>query len=341
MRILVDILHPAHVHFFRNYIAEAKARGDQVLVTSRDKDVTEVLLDAYGIDHQTISTKRSGGSGLTTEWAARTVRLFRIARRFDPDVMLGIMGVSVAPVGKMLRRPAIVFYDTEVARRTNSIVYPMAASVVTPDCYEAEPRSNQTMYPGYHELAYLHPDRFSPDVTILEQFGLDRDEPYAIVRFVDQDSSHDGSEVALSASQKTSLVRELADNMHVRISSEGVIPDDLKELNLNGPLHQVHHVLAFASTYIGESATMASEAAMLSTPSVFIGQTSRGYVNELSECYGLIERFVPMEAERAARAAIALATQQDLSTRSDSHLRMLGDKTDVTTWMLTFMDQFR
>lgn len=341
MRILVDILHPAHVHFFRNYIAEAQARGDQVLVTSRDKDVTGILLDAFDIDHQMISRKQSGGNRLTTEWAARTARLYRIARRFNPDVLIGIMGVSIAPVGRLLRKPAIVFYDTEVARRTNAIVYPMATSIVTPDCYEAKPRTNQVMYPGYHELAYLHPNRFSPDAAILDQFGIERDEPFAIVRFVNQDSSHDGSEIALSDSQKTLLVQELADKMNVTISSEGRLPPGLEALNLTGPLHQVHHVLAFASTYIGESATMASEAAMLSTPSTFIGQTSRGYVNELSDRYGLIERFIPMEAELATATAIALTVKPDSETRSERHLRMIADKVDVTAWMLEFMDHFR
>ena len=38
MRVLIDILHPAHVHFFRNFHAEMEGRGHQVCITARDKD---------------------------------------------------------------------------------------------------------------------------------------------------------------------------------------------------------------------------------------------------------------------------------------------------------------
>ncbi len=39
MRILVDIGHPAHVHFFKNFIWEMEKRGHEFIVTARDKDV--------------------------------------------------------------------------------------------------------------------------------------------------------------------------------------------------------------------------------------------------------------------------------------------------------------
>ncbi|GMQ94822.1 MAG: DUF354 domain-containing protein [Acidimicrobiia bacterium] len=341
MRILVDILHPAHVHFFRNYIEMAIEAGDEVSVTSRDKDVTVLLLDAFHIEHDTISAQRKGNSGLAIEWARRTPKLFGIARRFEPDVLIGIMGVSIAPVARLLRKPSIVFYDTEVARRTNSIVYPMASVVATPDCYEGDPRANQITYPGYHELAYLHPNRFTPDGRVLNEFGIDDDEPYAVVRFVGQDSSHDGDEVALSDSSKIEMVRALEGRSRVVISSEAPLPHDIAHLRLEGPLHKIHHVLSFASTCVGESATMATEAAMLSTPSVFIGETSRGYVNELTERYGLIERFTPSTANAAIAAAVESIDATDSRTREEAHTRMLNDKIDVTAWIGTFMDGYR
>ncbi len=341
MRILVDILHPAHVHFFRNYIAAAEERGDEVLVTSREKDVTTVLLDAYGIPHQTISRQGSGSGGLAAEWAARTPRLLGRARRFDPDVLIGIMGVSIAPVARLLRRPSAVFYDTEVAKRTNSMVYPMAAAVVTPDCYEGARRRNQITYPGYHELAYLHPSRFTPDRRVLTEFGIEQNAPYSVVRFVGQDSSHDGGEIALGHDRKVLLVRELERFGRVVVSSESSLPPEIADHRLTGPLHKVHHVLAFATTCVGESATMATEAAVLGTSSVFIGQTSRGYIDELADRYQLIDRFTPGELTAALSSAAAAITTGESSDRSDRHSRMLKDKVDVTAWMTTFMERYR
>ena len=52
MRILFDMGHPAHVHFFKNAIWELEKQGHEVKVTARDKDVTLELLEAYGIPYE-------------------------------------------------------------------------------------------------------------------------------------------------------------------------------------------------------------------------------------------------------------------------------------------------
>lgn len=133
MKILIDILHPAHVHFFRPFREEMSARGHEFLVTARQKDVTIELLEAYEIPHTVLSRQRTGRAGLAYELASRTARLIRIARRFRPDVMTGIMGPSIALAGTALRIPRVVFYDTEIATSTNRWVYPMSTAVCTPE----------------------------------------------------------------------------------------------------------------------------------------------------------------------------------------------------------------
>ena len=45
MNILVDIGHPAHVHFFKGFLGEARSRGDRIVVTTRNKEITNALLD--------------------------------------------------------------------------------------------------------------------------------------------------------------------------------------------------------------------------------------------------------------------------------------------------------
>ena len=130
MRILIDILHPAHVHFFRNFHAEMTDRGHQLCITARDKDRSVELLQAFGLPYQQISRQKSG-AGLAVELAGRTARLMKIMRSFRPDVMAGIMGPSIALAGAVRRVPAVVFYDTEFAVQTNRIVYPLAHSVCT------------------------------------------------------------------------------------------------------------------------------------------------------------------------------------------------------------------
>ena len=55
MKILIDICHPGHVHFYKNFFWEMQNRGHNIIVTSREKEVTSSLLDHYKIKHQIIS----------------------------------------------------------------------------------------------------------------------------------------------------------------------------------------------------------------------------------------------------------------------------------------------
>jgi predicted glycosyltransferase len=44
MRILIDIGHPAHVHYFKNAINQLQQRGHAVFVVAREKEVSFRLL---------------------------------------------------------------------------------------------------------------------------------------------------------------------------------------------------------------------------------------------------------------------------------------------------------
>ncbi|MEA3502044.1 MAG: DUF354 domain-containing protein [Actinomycetota bacterium] len=341
MRILVDLLHPAHVHVFRNLISQMQVNGDEVLVTARDKDVTLALLDEYDIEHLTISNQASGTVGLVGEWALRSTRLARVARSFKPDVLTGIMGVSIAPVGKLLRIPSVVFYDTEFATTTNRVVYPLATAVVTPDCYSAPVNGNHIQHQSYHELAYLHPDRFQPDPDVVAGAGIDPDSRYFIVRFVSWEASHDRGELALTSDQKRALIHQLANRGRVLISSEMPLPGDLERFAYRGPTSAIHHVMAFASLVVGESATMASEAAVLGTPAVYVATTSRGYIDDLQERYGLVRHFDPTAFEDALDTASSFTGDDAQRSAAQARERLLHDKVDLTDWMVDFFERYR
>jgi predicted glycosyltransferase len=289
----------------------------------------------------TISSQASGTSGLIGEWAIRTTRLGRIARSFKPDVVTGIMGVSIAPVGRLLRKPALVFYDTEVAKQTNRFVYPVASAVITPDCYDAPVRGHHITYPGYHELAYLHPNRFTPDADKLAAFGLSAGEPFTVIRFVSWESSHDGGEVALGTAQKVALVDRLQQHGRIVISSEGPLPDSLAPLSLTGPVEDIHHVLSYATATVGESSTMASESAVLGTPAIHVAQTSRGYVDDLGHRYGLVEHFTPKEFHAAVAAAEHIVAHPDAESAGKARSKLLAEKIDVSSWMIDYLERFR
>lgn len=339
MRILVEILHPAHVHFFRHAIAFWRERGDRVCVLSRDKECANALLEAYGIPYRSISAIGKKKISLAAELPARLWRMWRICRRFQPDVLTGIMGVTIAPVGRLIRKPAVVFYDTENAALTNRFVYPLAHSVCTPDCYRGRVRGRHLTYPGYHELAYLHPDRFTPDPDVPRRLGTDPESPFFIVRLVSWQASHDVGESGLSLEFLERIVRRLEPLGRVLLSSEKPLPSRLEPYRFSAPPETIHHFLAFARLVIGESATMASEAAVLGTPAFFISDTGRGYTDEQEKRYGLVFNFKRPEENRILGKLEELLKLPDLKAEfNPNHLRLLRDKIDTTAWMIDYLD---
>jgi uncharacterized protein len=346
VRVLFDILHPTHVHIFRNLIQELGARGHQSYVTMREKDVAKALLDQYQVPYEVISRQRSG-AGLGVEFVERGARLWRSISRFRPDFLVGCMGPSIASVGRLRRALVadrariVVFYDTEMASLTNSFVYPLADYVCTADCYQAKVRGNHLTYPSYQQLAYLHPQRFTPDRGVVTAAGIDPSSRYFLVRFVAYEASHDLGVNGIPLAKKLALVRALSEHGKVYVSSEKALPPELKPYALQVSASHMHHVLAFASLLVGESATMASEAACLGVSAVYISPHGRGYTDEQERRYGLVHNFTGARFDSDwVRAAGALAGDAGLVARARlAHQRLLDDKVDLTAWMLQLLEE--
>ena len=82
---------------------------------------------------------------------------------------------------------------------------------------------------------------------------------------------------------------------------------------------------------------MASEAAILGVPSIYINTRVDGYINELSRKYELIHHF--QESKPAVEKAIELAGANNLAMiHSEKRQRMLAEKIDVTAWMVDFIE---
>ena len=102
MRILFDMGHPAHVHFFKNAIWELQKRGHQVKITARDKDVTLELLEAYGIPYENRGSAGAGTLNKTLNMIKTDFKMLKIAKKFKPDVMCGILNPYTAQVSRSI-----------------------------------------------------------------------------------------------------------------------------------------------------------------------------------------------------------------------------------------------
>jgi predicted glycosyltransferase len=191
MRAIVTIQHPGHVHFFKHAIRELQSQGHELHVFARENEVTVELLERAGIDHEVLAGESNSLFSLAAVQATYETRLLRRARRIGPDVITAIGGVAAAHVASVVGAKSVVFYDTEHATIITKLAYTLADVVCTPECYQGDIGSKHRTYPGYHELAYLHPDRFEPDPAVLADAGLEPDDTLVVMRLSSWDSSHD------------------------------------------------------------------------------------------------------------------------------------------------------
>ena len=340
MRIALDLLHPAHVHFFRHFRELMIERGHEVIVFSRKKDVTIELLEADNIPHTVLSTQRAGVGSLVLEMGIRCSRLYKQLKQRPPDVFLGIMGPAIAVTGKLFPRcKTIVYYDNESARSVNKAVYRLADLYCTPRAYQDDAGPNHIRYPGYHELAYLHPNRFQPDPLIRHKYNIGT-QPLFVLRFVAWESIHDVGETGLSLQLKREVIKRLSKRGQVVISSESPLPPEFEAYRLNIEPQDIHHILSHASILIGESSTMASEAAILGAHAFFVSKTGRGVNDEQEKRYGINHCFDHQQDDEVLRRLESILSlpniRQDGERRRD---RLLSECIDVTQWMVDLVER--
>lgn len=335
MRFLFDAHHPAHVHFFRHLLGELRKEGHETLVVVRDKDCTVALLDEFGIPFHRLAPCRGGVAGLALEMAERHLRLSAIVARFRPDLLVGIAGLTLTHVGRLRGTPSVVFTDTEHARLSHFLFLRWATAICTPSCYPRRYGARQVSYPSYHELAYLHPRRFDASRAdeILAARGLASDRPFVVCRFVSWKAAHDIGKRGFSRDQIRPLLDGLSRFGDVYVSSEARLPPEFDRHRLPTRTTEIHHALARAALYVGEGATMASEAAVLGTPAIYVNPLRVCYVTEEEERYGLVRQFATPRVDSVIRAAEELLSPAGRERARDGHRRLLADKIDLTAWM--------
>jgi uncharacterized protein len=290
MKLHVDLIHPANIHYFKHFINEMKEKEHEIIITARNKDVLQHLLINYNysfIDSGKGSIGR-GALGKAFYLMVTTIKYFFLYLLNKPDYVLSFGSTPCAFASSLLSIPHIAFEDTEHANLNRKLYAPFTDFVGTPLCFYEAIGEKQFKFDGYMELFYLHKNRFAPNIKVLDELGLNKEKDFVFLRFVSWGAFHDIGEKGVSKEDKIKIVKKISKTVQVVISSEGDLPEELKEYELSISPEKIHDVLAFAKLYIGEGGTMASECAMLGVPSIYINSLPlMGYLRE-AENVGLL-----------------------------------------------------
>ena len=143
MRIVVDINHPAHVHYFKNYIWEMSSQGHEILITASDKDISFKLLDLYGFDYVNLGTYGRSLFEKVLKIPLLDFRMYLAVKDFKPDIFLGAGSIRAAHTARLLKKPSIILENTEVSGEQIFMYAPFADAILTPSSFLKNLRQEQ------------------------------------------------------------------------------------------------------------------------------------------------------------------------------------------------------
>ncbi len=145
MKILIDINHPAHVHYCKNFIWEMQKRGHKILITATDKEMTHQLLKNYQFDFISMGTHGNSIIKKIINLPKMDFKMFLAARNFKPDIFLGCGSIRAAHTAAILRKTCINLEDTEDSIGQIRLYRPFVQCICTPSCF-LKPLGSKTSF---------------------------------------------------------------------------------------------------------------------------------------------------------------------------------------------------
>jgi len=346
MRILIYCAHPAQYHFFKNIIKKLVEKGHVIKLLIKTKDILETLVNEDGCEYENILARgnKNGFFPLLLALIKRDLKIFSIARKFKPDILIG-SDASVTQVGWFMRKPRLIVGedDYRIVKKLHWLMMPFANAVLTPvGCQLGPFEGKKIAFDGYMKSSYLHPNIFRPDKKIIEEADLKT--PYCLIRMVKLGSHHDNNKNGLSKEVVGKLVNFLKESgYNVYIDSETELHPELAVHKLTIKKTSFHDVLAFSSLVISDSQSLSVEAALLGIPSIrfndFAGKIS--VLEELEHKYHLTFGIPSKDPNKLFVKVQELLknprTNESFCLKKE---KMLLEKINTTDFFVWFLDSF-
>lgn len=338
MKILVDIGHPKDANVFKNVILLLQNKGHIVKIITKDKENIKNILDEYGFQYELVPfykniVSKALGIIIIDIW------LYKFAKEFQPDIFISCGSPYSAQVSKLLRKPHIAYPDTEIASFAIKLMRPFTDKIYTSTSFYLNLGPKQERFDGYLELAYLCPEYFTPGQKVLDKYGIN--EEYIIMRLSSLSAHHDIGANGFCFKTEEDLkdyIKKLEEYCRIIIFFETEQWQTITNYKLEIDPNDLHDLLYFAKLYIGEGATMASEAAILGVPAIYVSNTRRGYLDDLEKNFDLV--YSISNKEQALNKAISILKEDNLTEKwQRKRNEMLQEKINVVEFMVNSIEK--
>ena len=342
-RIAFFLGHPAHYHMFKYVSAALEQKGVEVDYLVKRKDMLEELVRRSGHKYFVVRKKERSAKGkIGLMWALVGMELNVIAYiiRRRPLLLVG----TYAPIISHLTRTRMIVCcedDADVVPRFAKTSYPYADAILSPVyCNGGKWDGKMTKYHGFQKLAYLHPNEFTPSWEVVAANLRNPHRPFVLMRFSQLKAHHDEGVGGLSNQVALNIIQMLSPQFDIYLTSERPLSPELEPFRMSINPLDIHHWLAFASIYIGDSQSMAVEAAMLGTPSIRFSDFAQriGVLNVLENKYHLT---IGIPSNRPELLYQTLETMMNVPDLREEYQRrrkiMLDEQVDVSQFFTDFI----
>ena len=352
-KILFAINHPAHYHLFKNCAKILESRGFKVLFTIKSKDVLENLLVEDRIEYVNILKtviKRKAGSKISIYFSSgielllKNFGLFKILIKFKPNIMFGCE-TAMTQVGRLMNIPNFIFNEDDWNSQPEYCfpTYPFATALFSPQsCKAGRWEKKKIAYKSLHELAYLHPKYFKPDINKVKHLFRGK-KRYYLLRFVNLTASHDVNAKGISYENTMKIIEKLKDKGEIYITSERPLEKELEKYRISINPIDIHHALYFADLVIADSQTMTAEAAVLGTASVRLSNWKGilTYLDDLEDLYQLTYGFKVDKTDEFIEKIDELLKIENIKVLFQERVKKLySSSIDLTAFMVWFADNY-
>ncbi len=345
MKLLFQINHPAHYHLLKNAMSNLRKSGHQINIIARKKDVLEELL----INENYLMLNTGKGKNIIDKFLKMTSarnEIIDYTLKIKPDIVIGTGTFGF--ITTKLKIPTIFLAEDDANLNFPIfagalMLYHQFSEILSPTVCDNSFWNKKTIkYNSYHELAYLHPNHFKADKKIVEKY-VSLDKPYFIIRFAKLNAYHDIGIKGINAKIAQKIVDLLQPHGDIYITSERELEPEFEKYRIKINPLDMHHVMAYAQIYIGDSQTMAAEAGVLGVPFIrfndFVGRI--GYLRELEDTYHLGYGIKTNEVEQLYKTINELIEMPDRQKIfANRRAVMLSEKIDYAKFLTWFIENY-
>ena len=271
MNILFELRHPRHYYQFKAIYDILKERGHLVKIIATERTLLIDILRESKEEFILLKHTKSGSIALKLlsyfiyfNIVVKTVKEY--------NINLLISKASISSCFLKVIKPnleSVIFPDSEDVWLTNNYVRFFSDLIILPSIFPLKWSPQKVLrIKGTCENCYLDPKYFQPKKIIPSEYGYQEGSKFVFFRFVAWKAHHDKGQYGFSKSERKDIVKLFIQYDYIPLISFEDKPDEDLEQYINRfPKNEIRSVLTLCDYFVGDSQSMAAEAALLGVKS--------------------------------------------------------------------------